>query len=187
MVYDTGKTSRWQTDDRGQSGYGEPRGSAILLYFWDALSLGGSCELVSTIVCHVEWGTFNELLLLQRKSLELVRQEHHAPCNPPFPTPPPNPPPDLTCIACNAMTELAGCVVSWSSTKSARKISWRGCSLMIWNRHSATTDSDGTTMQNVVMDGWRMSGNSIPHELVAVSALRKPGQKWSTWTVKRWL
>ena len=36
---------------------------------------------------------------------------------------------------------------------------------------------------NVAMVGGRKSRNSIPKEVVAVAALSKPGQKWSTWTV----
>ena len=97
----------------------------------------------------------------------------------------PGPQPYLICIDCNAITELwfAGCVVSLLSIKSAHKISWRGCSLMIWQRYSATADSDVMAMTNIVMVSWRKSRNAkIPQEAMAVAALTKPGQKWSTWT-----
>ena len=51
----------------------------------------------------------------------------------------------LIFIACNAMTELwsAGCVVSPPRTKSACKISWRRCSLMIWQRYCHLERNDG--------------------------------------------
>ena len=54
--------------------------------------------------------------------------------------------PYLTFTACNATTEVwsAGCTVSPPKTKSAHKISWRGCSLMIRQKYS--TDSDVTAM-----------------------------------------
>ena len=52
----------------------------------------------------------------------------------------------LIFTACNAMTEVwsAECTVSTPRTKSAHKISWRGCSLMIRQKYS--TDSDVTAM-----------------------------------------
>ena len=54
--------------------------------------------------------------------------------------------PYLTFIACNATTEVwsVWCTVSPPRTKSAHKISWRGCSLMIRQKYS--TDWDVTTM-----------------------------------------
>ena len=57
----------------------------------------------------------------------------------------PGPQPYPTCIACNIMTELwfAGCAESPPRTKSAHRISWRGCSLMIWQRYFTPVDSDG--------------------------------------------
>ena len=60
----------------------------------------------------------------------------------------PGPQSYLICIACNTMTELwfAGCAVSPPKTKSACRISWRGCSLKIWQRYSSPGDSEGIAM-----------------------------------------
>ena len=89
-----------------------------------------------------------------------------------------------SCIACNLTTELwfARCAASPPSTKSARKISRRGCTLIIWQKYSAPAVSDGMAMLNVTMVGWKKSRNSIPLEVMAVATPRKPWQTWSTWT-----
>ena len=53
-------------------------------------------------------------------------------------------------------------MIRWSS--------WRECSLTIWQRHSAHTESDGTAMSKVAMVAWGKSRNLIPQEIVAVVA-----------------
>ena len=109
---------------------------------------------------------------------EITSRAAGAPCSPVQAKP--GPQPYLICIACNAMTKLwsTGYVVSPPRTKSTSKISWRKCSLMIWQRYSAPTDSDSMGMWNVAMVGWRKSRNSVLQKIVAVAALRKPAQKW---------
>ena len=76
---------------------------------------------------------------------EFIIQASEAPCSVQA-----NPGPQtyLICIACNAVTRLwsTGCAVSPSRRKPARKISWRGCSLTIWQRYSAPVDSDCMAM-----------------------------------------
>ena len=102
----------------------------------DCLSSGNGWELAPITRCRFAWGKFNELLPVltaalshrpQRKNFQFMRQECHAPCKR-------NLGPNIhqTCLAWNTMTKQgpAGCAVSSPRSKSARKISWRWCSLV---------------------------------------------------------
>ena len=83
-------------------------------------------------------------------------------------------------------------VPTWSDlhclqgTKSARKISWRGCSLIIRQRYSSPVDSDGMAMWNIAMVGCRKTRNSLQWVVMAMVDLRKPVPKWSSWTDYCW-
>ena len=102
-------------------------------YPGDCLSSGGGCELATITRCRV---TSFICYHLQRKISQfrstMLMQAKLGPQ--PYPT----------CIACDVTTErwFAGCAESPTRTKSARRISWRECSLAIWQRCSAPTDSD---------------------------------------------
>ena len=150
-------------------------------YLGDCLSLGGGCELATITKCHVAWGKFNKLLpvLTSRSFLSSPEEEFTIP----VPGVPcsiqakPGPQPYPTCIACNAMTKLwfAGCAVSPPRTKSARWISWRGCSFMIWQKYSVPSHVERS-------DGW----------LKKVQKHNPTGgcgcghfKMWSTWTAQR--
>ena len=141
-------------NDRGHSGSGEAWGGAILLLPWGLFILmwrlwthyyhktlcckgqiprAPACPHLPLIPHHLQW-----------MSLQFVCQQCHDPCKR-------NLAPtsfDLHPLQYNNCSELwfAGCVVSSPRTKSARRISWRVCSLMIWQRYSAPINSDGTAM-----------------------------------------
>ena len=180
----TGQTNRWQTNDRGHSGSGEAWGGAILISPWGLLILWCCLwtHFYHKILCCIgqtERAPAHPHLLLishdlQRNCLQFVCEEPHAPCKA-------NLGPNLTRLSSQATTELwfTGCAESTPRTNSALKIFWRGCSLTIWQSYSTTTDSDGTVMYNLAMVGLRMSRYSIPHVIISVGALTKPGQKWS--------
>ena len=102
---------------------------------------------------------------LQRKSLQFVCQTPSSMQVKFWPQPYLQP---MICWTCSITTK-----------DGDRKISWSRCSLMVWQRYSATADSDGTAMKMVAMVGWRKSRNSIPQEILAVATLRKPGKWWS--------
>ena len=80
----------------------------------------------------------------------------------------------------NATTELwpAGCTVSPPRTKSARKLSWGGCSLAIWKKYCAPAHSDGTVVQNVAMVGWR---KSFPQKITSTGGCVRcrPEKAWT--------
>ena len=107
-----------------------------------------------------------------------ICQERHATCKQYLG-------PKLIRIAYDAMTELwcAGCAVSLPRTKSARTISWGGCSFTIWQRDSATRRfrwhghveySDVWLKKVQKLNPTGSPGRDHP---------TKPGQRWSAWTV----
>ena len=73
-----------------------------------------------------------------RPHLPLISHHHHASetCAPTLY--------ELHRLQRNDRDTSAGCAVSPLRTKWARKISWRGCSLTIWQRHATPTDWDDT-------------------------------------------
>ena len=120
-------------------------------YLGDCLSSGGGCELAAITRCRVAWGKFNELLpVLTSRSFPITSRGrvYNSCVSSAMLYAKPGPQPYPTYIACNVKTEpwFAGCAESPPRTKSARSISWTGCSLMIWQRYSAPADSDGTPM-----------------------------------------
>ena len=150
MVYWTSWTIWCQTNDRGHSGYGEAWGGAILLLHQGRLILRWwlwtHCHY-KMLCCmgQIEWAPVHPHLPLishhlQMKRSQFMHQEHQAHSIESWAQP------YLTFTACNATTEVwsAECTVSPPRTKSAHKISWRGCSLMIRQKYS--TDSDVTAM-----------------------------------------
>ena len=135
-------------------------------YLGDCLPWDGGCELTSVaIFCSSSLPLISHYL--QRRSSQLVCQERHAPRK------------------LNLGTNLI-----WSAlptrTKSARKISWRGCSLIIRQRYSSPVDSDGMAMWNIAMVGCRKTRNSLQWVVMAMVDLRKPVPKWSSWTDYCW-
>ena len=109
-------------------------------YQGGSLYSGGGCELTSITRCRVKWGKFNEFLSIFTPRSYIITSTwrvyicaSEAPCSTQAK---PGPQPCVICIACNAITELwsARCVAPPSRTKSARKIPWTGCSLMMWQR-----------------------------------------------------
>ena len=137
-------------DCRGHSGYGEAWGGAIRLLPQGLLILRWWLWTHFITRCCVAWGKFNEhLSILSFHSFPITsRWRDYNSCirsARPMQSKP-GPQYYLTySIACNAMTEVwsAGCTVSPPRTKSAHKIIWSGCSLMIRQRYS---NSDGTAM-----------------------------------------
>ena len=86
----TGQTSRWQTNDRGHSGSGEAWVGAILLLPWGLLIHRWQWWTLyyRKMPCHmgqIQWAPARPHLPLhsnhlQRKSLQFVSYECHAPC-----------------------------------------------------------------------------------------------------------
>ena len=155
-AYWTGQTRRWwHINDRGQSRKKESWGLfSFLLLPWGLFILRWQL-----------WTRFHEkmpcralahpYLPLISHHLQRERLKFRAPGAPCSMQEKPGSWPHLICIACNAMTRLSSAeyAVSPIRTKSARKISRRGCSLTIWRKYSTPIDPDGMAMLNVMMVG----------------------------------
>ena len=148
----TSQTKCWQTNDRGHRGPGETWGGTILLLPWGVLILrgGGGYELKTIKRCRVAWGKLNELrpVITSRSFPITSRGRDFNPCVRSAMLAKSGPQPYPNYIVYNVTTKLwfAECIVSPPRTKSACRISWRWCSLTIWQRHTTLTDSDGTAM-----------------------------------------
>ena len=169
MVHWTDQTNRWQANDKGHSGSGEVWGGAILLLLWGLLILGWWLwtRYFHKMLWHmgqIQQDPARPYLPLishrfQRQSLKI-----HVLGVPRCMQAKPGPHTYLACIACCLTNELwcAGCESSPSRTKSVCSISWRGRSLMNWQRYTTPANSDGMGIYNVEMLSWRKSRNSIP-------------------------
>ena len=121
-------------------------------YLWDCLSSDGSCEIASFTRCRVAWDKFNEPLPIliscslpftyRRifynscvRSAMLHASETWAQTSS-----------DCYRLQRNGRAMIRWCSVSPPKTKSARKISCRGCSWMIWQKCSTPIDTGCTAM-----------------------------------------
>ena len=112
------------------------------------------CELASITRWRFTWGRFNPILNFHLSpsppEMNFTNSAWEAPCSMQAK---PGPKPHLISIAYNTMTGLwsAECAVSPPRIKSARNISWRGCSRTIRRRYTLPVDSKDTTILNAVM------------------------------------
>ena len=142
-------------------------------YIGNCLSSGGDCVLSTITRYRVAWGKFNELLsVLTSRSFPITfRRRVYSSCvrsvmlyaretwTPTLS--------DLHCMQRNGRAKMwiAGCVVSPPRTKSARRISWGGCSLTLrtrqlrWYGHVEYSDVQLKKFSKLNLTGGRGPGH----------------------------
>ena len=157
-------------------------------YLGDCLSSGGCCELDSITRCHVAWGKFNELLsVLTSRSFPITSRGRVY----------------YSCVR-SAMLHASE---TWAPTSSdLHHLQHNDPAMICWMCSVTTKDqvSSQDFLERMQLDNrarvlctcslrwyghvehsnaWlKKSWNSISQEVVAMAALRKPGQKWLAWT-----
>ena len=159
----------------------------LFCYLADCLSSGDGYELATITRWHVTWGKFKEPLS--------VITSHSFPISPSGGV-------HNSCARSAMLHASETWVPTWSDLHRLQRngrgmIPWM-CSVTTKDQVSLHNLLERMQLDNltkvlrarrfrwhghveVAMAGWRKYRNSIPQEVVAVAALKKPAQRWVTW------